>query len=94
MIPTIGLDQLAYAYHRPNVYSIMLSAQHRRYSLFESTAKISNIFFQPPLLAQRKSRGLATKIHLMVDTLGNPLAFFLTGGQAHDLEGADALLPR
>jgi hypothetical protein len=93
MIPTIGLDQLAYAYHRPNVYSIMLSAQHRRYSLFESTAKIS-IFFQPPLLAQRKSRGLGTKIHLMVDTLGNPLPFFLTGDQAHDLEGADALLPR
>jgi transposase len=30
----------------------------------------------------------------MVDALGNPLAFFLTAGQAHDLEGADALLPR
>jgi transposase len=30
----------------------------------------------------------------MVDALGNPLAFFLTPGQAHDLEGADALLPR
>lgn len=30
----------------------------------------------------------------MVDALGNPLSFFLTPGQAHDLEGADALLPR
>jgi len=30
----------------------------------------------------------------MVDALGNPLAFFLTPGQAHDLEGADALLPQ
>jgi len=29
----------------------------------------------------------------MVDALGNPLSFFLTGGQVHDLEGADALLP-
>jgi transposase len=29
----------------------------------------------------------------MVDALGNPTAFFLTPGQAHDLEGADALLP-
>ncbi len=29
----------------------------------------------------------------MVDALGNPLAFYLTPGQAHDLEGADALLP-
>jgi hypothetical protein len=34
---------------------------------------------------------LSTKIHAMVDALGNPLAFFLTAGQAHDLEGADAL---
>ena len=25
--------------------------------------------------------------------LGNPLDFFLTGGEAHDLEGADHLLP-
>jgi len=37
---------------------------------------------------------LSTKIHLTVDALGNPLAFFLTGGQAHDLQGADALLPQ
>ena len=29
----------------------------------------------------------------MVDALGNPTAFFLTPGQAHDLKGADALLP-
>jgi len=29
----------------------------------------------------------------MVDALGNPLAFLLTPGQAHDLEGADTLLP-
>lgn len=30
----------------------------------------------------------------MVDALGNPLAFFLTAGQAHDLHGADVLLPQ
>ena len=29
----------------------------------------------------------------MVDALGNPVGFFLTGGQAHDLIGADHLLP-
>ena len=28
-----------------------------------------------------------------MDALGNPTAFHLTGGQAHDLAGADALLP-
>ena len=37
---------------------------------------------------------MSTKIHAMVDALGNPTAFFLTAGQAHDLEGADALLPQ
>lgn len=30
----------------------------------------------------------------MVDALGNPVAFLLTPGQAHDLEGADAFLPQ
>jgi transposase len=28
-----------------------------------------------------------------VDALGNPVGFHLTGGQEHDLAGADALLP-
>ena len=36
---------------------------------------------------------MSPKIHAMVDALGNPLAFLLTPGQAHDLEGADAFLP-
>ena len=42
----------------------------------------------------RSKGGLTTKIHTLVDALGNPLAFFLTPGQAHDLLGADALLPQ
>lgn len=37
---------------------------------------------------------MSTKIHTLVDALGNPIAFFLTPGQAHDLQGADALLPQ
>jgi transposase len=36
---------------------------------------------------------LTTKIHAICDALGNPTGFHLTPGQAHDLEGADALLP-
>jgi len=36
---------------------------------------------------------LSTKIHATTDALGNPTAFHLTGGEAHDLVGADALLP-
>jgi hypothetical protein len=42
----------------------------------------------------RSEVGLSTKIHTLVDTVGNPLDFFLTSRQAHDLEGADALLPQ
>jgi transposase len=34
------------------------------------------------------SGGPSTKIHALVDALGNPLAFLLTPGQAHDLVGA------
>jgi transposase len=36
---------------------------------------------------------LSTKIHATVDALGNPTGFHLTPGQAHDLDGADVLLP-
>src|SRR4051794_38705737 len=41
----------------------------------------------------RSKGGLSTKIHALVDALGNPVGFHLTGGQEHDLAGADALLP-
>lgn len=41
----------------------------------------------------RSRGGLSTKIHATVDALGNPTGFHLTPGQAHDLDGADALLP-
>ena len=37
---------------------------------------------------------MSTKIHALVDALGNPLLFLLTPGQADDLIGADALLPQ
>lgn len=36
---------------------------------------------------------MSTKIHTIVDALGNPTGFHLTGGEAHDLVGADHLLP-
>ena len=37
---------------------------------------------------------MSTKIHATCDALGNPTGFFLSSGQAHDLVGADALLPK
>ena len=41
----------------------------------------------------RSRGGLSTKIHTLLDALGNPIGFHLTGGEAHDLVGADHLLP-
>jgi len=41
----------------------------------------------------RSRGGLSTKIHALVDALGNPIDFHLTGGEPHDLVGADELLP-
>ena len=37
---------------------------------------------------------MSTKINATVDALGNPTGFHLTPGQAHDLDGADVLLPQ
>ena len=40
----------------------------------------------------RSRGGLTTKIHALVDALGNPVQVILTPGQAHDLTGAQMLL--
>ena len=40
----------------------------------------------------RSRGGFSTKIHLVVDALGYPLRFILTGGERHDLTQAEALL--
>ena len=39
----------------------------------------------------RSRGGPTTKIHVIVDALGNPLALRLTGGQVHDITQAEAL---
>jgi transposase len=39
----------------------------------------------------RSRGGLTTKIHMIVDALGNPLAFTLTPGQVHDITQAETL---
>ncbi len=41
----------------------------------------------------RSKGGLTTKIHASCDAFAIATGFHLTPGQAHDLEGADALLP-
>jgi hypothetical protein len=40
----------------------------------------------------RSRGGLSTKIHVIVDALGNPLALNLTSGQVHDISQAETLI--
>jgi transposase len=40
----------------------------------------------------RSRGGFSTKIHIVVDSLGNPLKYILTEGQRHDVTQAEALL--
>lgn len=40
----------------------------------------------------RSRGGFSTKLHVVVDALGNPLDFVLTGGQRHDITQAATLL--
>ena len=40
----------------------------------------------------RSKGGFSTKLHIIVDALGNPLRFILTGGQRHDITQAEALI--
>ena len=40
----------------------------------------------------RSRGGLTTKIHALVDALGNPIELMLTPGQAHDLACAEPLI--
>ncbi len=40
----------------------------------------------------RSRGGYSTKIHILVDALGNPVEFVLTGGQAADVTQAEPLI--
>ena len=40
----------------------------------------------------RSKGGFTTKVHALVDALGNPLKFILTSGQRHDITKAEALI--
>src|SRR5450759_1528247 len=46
----------------------------------------------PPNFRGRSRGGLTTKIHALVDALGNPVELMLTPGQAHDLACAEPLI--
>ena len=41
----------------------------------------------------RSRGGLTSKVHLLIDALGNPVRFVITGGECNDVTQAPALLP-
>jgi transposase len=45
-----------------------------------------------PQAIGRSRGGLSTKIHALVDALGNPARYLLTAGQVHDVTQAEPLL--
>src|SRR5215469_8369328 len=47
---------------------------------------------QPAEALGRSRGGFSTKIHLRTDAEGRPLAFDLTGGEAHEVKGYEALM--
>ena len=47
---------------------------------------------RPPKPWDEAGVGSATKIHVSVDALGNPLRFRITAGQRHDITQAEALI--
>ena len=80
------------------IFEMLAADADNEYAMIDST--IVRTSSTAPALKKMKTRrsgaagGLSTKIHAMVDALGNPLAFFDCRGQAHDLQGADELLPQ
>jgi transposase len=77
------------------VFKILAADADNEYAMIDSTIVRAH---QHSAGAQKDDEnqaiGLSTKIHSLADALGNPVAFFVAPGQAHDLEGADALLPQ
>lgn len=49
------------------------------------------LFVRPQAIGRSRG-GLTTKIHVLVNALGNPVELMLTSGQAHDLTCAWQLI--
>lgn len=47
---------------------------------------------QPQQALGRSKGGFSTKIHALVDALGNPLKFIFSAGQRHEISQAEALI--
>lgn len=68
------------------------SRQHGGSSAHERRWRVKKNGSQSEQALGRSRGGFSTKIHVVVDALGNPLRFILTGGQRHDITQAEALI--
>ena len=75
------------------VFEHLASEADNEYAMIDSTIVRAHQHSAGQAIGQSRG-GLSTKIHTLVNALGNPIAFLLTTGQTHDLVGADALLPQ
>ncbi|TCH65648.1 hypothetical protein E0409_00135 [Acinetobacter sp. ANC 4862] len=76
---------------RQRVLEVLSYESDNEYAMLDSS--IVNTELKNKIRRSRRNKGsLSTKIHARTDALGNPTGFFLTDGQAHDLNNADVLL--
>lgn len=76
----------------PDMESIMIDGTIVRAHACAAGAPQRHLSEQGDQALGRSKGGFTTKIHVMVDALGNPLDFILTGGQAADVTQAYTLI--
>ena len=76
----------------PDMESIMIDSTIVRAHACAAGAPQSLSFAPDDQALGRSKGGFTTKIHVMVDALGNPLDFVLTGGQAADVTQAYTII--
>ncbi len=76
----------------PDMESIMIDGTIVRAHACAAGAPQRHIKTAQDQALGRSKGGFSTKIHVMVDALGNPLDFILTGGQAADITQAYVLV--
>lgn len=75
--------------HEPDMEAVMIDATIvRAHACSAGYGKES----QPHQALGRSRGGFSTKIHALVDALGNPLKFILSPGQRHEMSQAESLI--
>ncbi len=75
------------------VFEALSHESHNEYAMLDSTIVRAHQHSagKKDQAIGRSKGGLSTKVHARTDALGNPTGFYITAGQAHDLNGTDVL---